>query len=354
MRLLLLSRYGKLGASSRVRYLQYLSYFNARGIEITVSPLFSDSYVKSLYEFGRRPVCETLVNYLRRLSALLKLHKFDLLIIEKEIFPYLPALIERLLPLIGMPYLVDYDDAWFHRYDQSPSMVVRTLLGKKIDSVMRHSTMVVAGNDYLAHRARQAAASKVRIIPTVVDTDRYRPAQHKADEMPIVGWIGSPETSHYLKPLLPVFEALKKITAVRFIAIGANSQYFVNTPVETWHWSEQVEVSLVQKFDIGIMPLEDSLWERGKCGYKLIQYMACGIPVVASPVGVNKAIVKPEKNGFLADTLESWEQVLLRLIQMSKFARQSIGNNGRQTVEKWYSLRVQASRFFDAVLEATS
>jgi glycosyltransferase involved in cell wall biosynthesis len=351
MRILLLSRYGSLGASSRVRYLQYLPYFHSQGAEVTVVPLFSDDYLRALYEGGSRRG-EVLRGYFRRLRALLGASRFDVVIVEKELFPFLPAVAERLLRFLGVRYVVDYDDALFHRYDRHASALVRGLLGRKIDTVMRHAAIVVAGNQYLAERARQAGAPRVEVIPTVVDTQRYQPLAREVNETPVVGWIGTPKSSRYLKTLIPVFEALQEKMPVRFVAVGARPEDFEGTPVEVWRWSEETEVASIQQFDIGIMPLEDSPWERGKCGYKLIQYMACGLPVVASPVGVNMKIVAPGENGLLADTPDEWERELWDLLHVDKLARQSMGAAGRKLVEEKYSVEAQAPRLWGALQEA--
>lgn len=345
----MLSRYESLGASSRVRYLQYLPYFRAQGADVSVVPLFSDAYLRSLYEGGS--VWRAVVSgYIHRLATLSRARQFDVVIIEKELFPYMPAFVERLLRAAGVPYVVDYDDALFHRYDLHSSKYVRSVLGRKIDAVMRHASVVVAGNEYLAERARQAGASRVEVIPTVVDTARYQPGEDPPNEIPVIGWIGTPKTSRYLKSLLSVFEALQARVPVRIVAVGARSEDFAGTPVETVPWSEETEVQSIQQFDIGIMPLDDTPWERGKCGYKLIQYMACCVPVVASPVGVNSEIVKPTKNGLLARDNE-WKQQLISLLENSEL-RCVYGSRGRKDVEEWYSLKVQAPRFFEAVCEA--
>lgn len=351
MKVLLLSRYGNLGASSRVRYLQYLDEFEAQGWTVAVSPLFSNAYLEALYG-GHGRWRETVWGYLHRLHTLVRVRQFDVLIIEKELFSFLPALFEGLLARLGVPYVVDYDDALFHRYDLHSRAVVRCLLGRKIDAVMRNAAVVVAGNEYLADRARAAGARRIEIIPTVVDTKHYQPAALRSDGPPVVGWIGTPKTSHYLEPLLPVFERLHGEIPVRFVAVGARKIDFAGTPVEAWPWSEETEVSSIQRFDIGIMPLHDSPWERGKCGYKLIQYMACGLPVVASPVGVNKEIVTEGQNGYLADTLDKWRKKLVILLHMSPNIRAEIGKAGRERVEAWYSLQSQAPRLLKAVAEA--
>lgn len=352
MKVLLLSRYGPLGASSRVRFLQYLPYFRSQGIDVTVKPLLSDAYLKGLYSSSPR-WREVVKGYLVRIVALLTAWRFDVVIIEKELFPFMPALAERALKLIGVPYVVDYDDALFHRYDCHPNPWVRRFLGKKIDAVMRHATCVMAGNQYLAERARKAGAKNIEIIPTVVNADRYQSKPVTDEAVLTVGWIGTPQTSQYLKSLIPVFEFLKRELPVRFVAVGANSADFEGTPVEAWPWTEDSEVESVQQFDIGIMPLVDSPWERGKCGYKLIQYMACGVPVVASPVGVNCEIVEVGKTGYLASSLEEWEDRLLGLLSAAPGVRAKMGAAGRELVRQQYSTQAQAPRVVDVLLGAS-
>lgn len=352
MRILLLSRYGPLGASSRVRFLQYLPYFRSQDVEVTVKPLLSDIYLRALYDGGSR-WREVVKGYFGRILSLLAARRYDVVIIEKELFPFMPAIAERFLRLIGVPYVVDYDDALFHRYDCHSNTWIRRLLGRKIDSVMRYSSTVIAGNDYLAERARSAGANKVEVIPTVVDAERYQPKKKSSTEASIVGWIGTPQTSRYLTPLLPIFESIQEQMSVRFIVVGAREQVFSDTAVETRPWSEETEVESIQQFDIGIMPLQDSLWERGKCGYKLIQYMACGVPVVASPVGVNCEIVEPEKNGLLADSMEEWDRALRSLLSVDFSVRDSMGANGRKRVEEWYSLQAQAPRLLSLIRDAS-
>lgn len=352
MKVLLFSRYGRLGASSRVRSYQYLSYFQSKGIEVSVKPLFSDAYLEALYS-GRSRWREVAKGYLARLRTMLAARNYDVVYIEKELFPFLPAFAERALKVMGVPYVVDYDDALFHRYDCHSNVWVRRLLGKKIDKVMRHASTVIAGNRYLAERAFKAGTPRVEIIPTVLDVSRYHIRGHIDDSEPLViGWIGSPSTSRYLEPLLPTFNSIGNEFGVRFVAIGARESDFADTVVEVWPWSEQTEVESIQMFDIGIMPLPDTPWEHGKCGYKLIQYMACGIPVIASPVGVNRDIVSPGQNGYLADSLDDWDKYLRDLIKMAASKRMKMGEYGRCLVEDQYTLEVQADNLVGAIESA--
>jgi glycosyltransferase involved in cell wall biosynthesis len=136
---------------------------------------------------------------------------------------------------------------------------------------------------------------------------------------------------------------IKKKFNVRFVAVGANQNEIRDDDIEVIPWTEESEVSSIQSFDIGIMPLPDEPWERGKCGYKIIQYMACGLPVVASPVGVNTKIIQKGKNGFLARNPKEWETALIKLIANPKLRKQ-MGTNGRVLAEQEFSLQVQSPR----------
>jgi len=279
MKVLLLSRYGPLGASSRLRFFGYLPYFRSHGAEVRIQSLLSDTYLRALYN-GASCWGEVFKGYIGRVWVLLNARRFDVVIIEKELFPYLPPFAERFLRLLRVPYVVDYDDALFHKYDCHSSPCVRRLLGRKIDVVMRLAGCVTVGNEYLAERARRAGARRVEVIPTVVDSNRYHPIQKSEGAELIVGWIGTPQTSRYLAPLIPLFHSLRQRMPVRFVAVGASQNDFEGSAVEAWPWSEDTEVKSLQQFDIGIMPLDDSPWEKGKCGYKLIQSMATGVPVL--------------------------------------------------------------------------
>lgn len=351
MKVLLMSRYGSKGASSRVRFLQYLPFLRSQGIDVSIVPLFSNAYLDALYR-GNSRFQEVFIGYFRRMIALLRVRKFDLVIVEKELFPFFPPIAEKILRAVGVPYVVDYDDALFHRYDCHSRAIVRRFLGRKIDVVMRNSSVVIAGNEYLADRAQRAEAQKIEIIPTVVDANRYQIKPKEPDRLPLVGWIGTPQTSAYLQSLLPVFDSILKQVPARFVAVGARPEDFEGTQVEVWPWSEETEVQSIQQFDIGIMPLNDSPWERGKCGYKLIQYMACGLPVVASPVGVNSEIVSPGENGHLAETLDDWKASLIQLLEADPTTLGAMGAAGRRRVESWYSVDAQASRLLRVLRDA--
>lgn len=349
MKILLLTRYDDLGASSRVRFYQYLPYLESQGIYVDVAPLLDNEYLTRLYSDAPLDWLRLAKAYLKRVLTLRRVSQYDLIWLEYEALPWLPAWMEMKLGLARQTFVVEYDDAIFHRYDLNRNRVVRALLRNKIDMVMRNASMVIVGNQYLADRANRVGAPKVEIVPTVVDTERYRPWSHgpwryARQGLVTIGWIGSPATQHYLDLILPVISKLCAMgLPIRLAVVGGHLDVTSGLPVINLPWSEAGEVEAIQAFDIGIMPLLDSPWERGKCGYKLIQYMACGKPVVASPVGVNRQIVSHGVNGFLAESTAQWGEALTRLLGDADL-RLRMGAAGRALVEQSYSVQVTAPR----------
>jgi glycosyltransferase involved in cell wall biosynthesis len=341
MRVLLLPRYSRMGASSRLRTLQYLDVLAAHGVEVQVCSLLDDAYLQAIYSKRKVAVAALLRAYWKRLRILTQAPRFDLVWIEKELFPNWPSWFEWLLARTKVPYVVDYDDAIFHNYGMAANPLKR-LLKNKIAGVMRHAALVVAGNSYLMRHAAEAGAARVALLPTVIDIRRYRAVSTlpQRDRL-VVGWIGSPTTARYLQPLLPVLARLAAIFPLDFTVVGAEldaSRYgFVRHIV----WHESTEAAEIGRFDIGVMPLPDGPWENGKCGYKLIQYMACAKPVVASPVGANRDIVQHGTNGFLAATADEWFDALAQLLADAGL-RQTMGRRGRALAEEKYCLQVSA------------
>lgn len=339
MKVLFLTKYTRKGASSRLRTFQYLPYLVQNNIEVNVSPFFDDKYLEEVYRRGRHNKWFALKSFLRRLRVLLSVKMYDKVVIEKEVFPYFPALFEWALDIIGVRYIVDYDDAIFHNYDLSPNPLIRWLLGKKISTVVKHAEFVTAGNEYLKHKFLDFGARKVVIVPTVIDTNKYRIREINASLVKTIGWIGSPITFKYIHLLRPVFERLMIRYSFNLVYVGANKT--LGLPNETIiEWREDRESEDIRLFDIGIMPLEDNIWERGKCGYKLIQYMGSAVPVVGTPIGVNNELIKNNFNGFKAITLEEWEDALSQLLSNSPEKNRQLGLNGRTLVENGYSLCV--------------
>jgi len=342
MRVLLLSRYAPLGASSRLRSHQYLPYLKGVGFEITVAPLFGNDYVRGLSsgDLSKRAVMQY---YIDRFRFILKAREFDLVWLEKEMLPWLPSWIELAIFPKNIPLVADYDDAIFHRYDQHNLYLIRKLLGQKISAIMRRADLVIAGNNFLSKYAKVAGAQRVEILPTVVDENRYFVTDKTSTLAITIGWIGQSSTAKYLDMLAPVLKKLISKHSVRLVAIGPMPKQLEHLPIpiEVLPWTEDTEAVDIAQFDIGVMPLPNELWERGKCGYKLIQYMACGKPVVASPVGVNNVIVSHGLNGFLAESETEWYDALDTLCNDTTL-RKRMGNAGRVIMEQSYSLQITA------------
>lgn len=343
-RLLVLSRYSRMGASSRLRTLQYNTWLSDAGFEPEYAALFDDRYLKRLYS-GQGTKSDLLSYYGNRISKLSEAPKPKLIWVEYEALPWLPWIVERALLPTSVPIVSDYDDAVFHRYDQHRITPLRWLLGKKIDRMMQGSQLVTAGNEYLAGRARHAGAARVEIVPTVVDLSNYPLLTNTFGEASLrVGWIGTPETwAAFGESIYNQLDDTLINHGTRFLAIGAQLEPETAGSLDIVPWSEDSEVSAIQSMDIGIMPLTDTPWTHGKCGYKLIQYMACGLPVVASPVGVNKDIVEHGVNGFLAESEEEWRSAIKTLLS-NKDLRHRMGEAGRRKVEEEYSLQVWGPR----------
>lgn len=340
----MLTRYDRSGASSRLRMIQYAKATQAQGIEPLLRPFFDAGYLDRLYS-GRPTLGPAMAAYVRRTAQLLRAGQADLLWLEKEALPWLPWPIERALLPRGVPLVVDFDDAVFHRYDLHRARLVRRILGRKLDRLMASAALVTAGNRYLADRARVAGAARVEIVPTVVDLDAYtlRPAPYSAPSLSI-GWIGTPSTwSEYMAPMMPLLTQAAQAAGARIVVVGAGRVAGPHRLLDSHPWTEASEVARIHTMDIGIMPLTDTPWARGKCGYKLIQYMACGLPVVASPVGVNADIVEHGVNGFLASTETEWADALRTLLH-DPALRARMGAAGRRKVERDYSLQVWGPR----------
>jgi len=353
LRVLCLPKYGDLGASSRLRFSQYVPRLAAEGLAIDAAPLLSDALLAARYERGGYGAAALLGAYLRRCRRLLRRRRYQLLWIEKEALPWWPLAAEAAL-LRGVPFVLDYDDAVFHAYDRHPRAAVRRLLGRRIDGLMRRSALVIAGNAYLAERARAAGAGRVEILPTVIDLDRYprpEPPTAEAGAPPRIVWIGSPSTARYLELLREPLAELARQRPFVLRVVGGGPVDLPGVAVEPAPWTEAGEVDLLRGCAAGIMPLADSPWERGKCGYKLVQYMACGLPVVASPVGVNRELVRDGQNGYLAADGAAWLRALRELLD-DPARRARLGAAGRALVEQDYCVQRTAPRLAGWLREA--
>lgn len=346
MRVLAFTKYGAQAASTRQRLLQYLPALRDAGIEVEWRALLDDDYVRGLTRGARPAKLAIAGRYADRMRQLFAAGDADLLWIYAELFPYLPGPFERLAFRAGVPVVYDFDDAFFHQYDQAGRPLVRRALAGKLQPLLRGAAISVCGNAYLRDYAGRFS-DRTTILPTVVDTDAYVPGPARGAALTI-GWIGTPSTWAYVQPMLPLLAELaaERDVRVRIVGAGAGAEADRFAGLDLIDWREETEITEVQRMDIGIMPLPDEGWARGKSGYKLIQYMACGLPVVASPVGVNTEIVVEGETGFLARTPAQWRRALVTLLDDAAL-RGLMGANGRVRAEERYSLKHCAPKMVD-------
>jgi glycosyltransferase involved in cell wall biosynthesis len=339
---LALTKYGRRGASSRLRFLQYISHLAERGIAVTPYPLLSNSYVENLFAGQRTNPAQIAAFFIRRINALLAARTYDVLWIEGEIFPRLPATAERLLGTLNIPYVLDLDDAIFHTYDRHPKPAFRKLLGRKIDAVFANAASVVVGNSYLAERAVAAGARRVEVIPTTVDDHAYgdaaERAARRADGSKLVfGWIGSPGTARYLQTIEAELAELCRALPAETRLIGIKADHPPKPYVTNRPWTEETEVAELAACDIGLAPLSDGPWERGKCGLKAIQYMAMGMPALVANVGALPGIVLHGETGFVYGNGEEFT-AFARQLAADGDLRRRMGAAGRDRVAEHYSI----------------
>ena len=350
LKILVLSKYGTRAASPRYRFLQFAPYLKSRNIELSFSPLLDDHYLEArLTNESIRPLA-VVRGYCKRLYELLYARRWDLLWIHCELFPFMPPAFERVLSAAGIGYVYDFDDAIFHNYDQHELRVVRWGLGQKIARIIQGARAITAGSPYIQAYARKYNPN-VYDIPTVVDTQRYQPrtTSPKANLF-TVGWMGSPSSSRHMDTIARPLARISKQIPTQMIAVGARSHTFKDVNFEVRPWAEEREIRDLQSFDVGVMPMADIPFTRGKCAFKLIQYMACGLPVIASPVGMNNDVVTPDC-GLLARTEDEWVEAL-RTLATTPSLRDTLGRAGRRKIEKKYSLQTLAPKLASVLYQA--
>jgi hypothetical protein len=222
--LLLLTRYGRNGASSRVRHYNYVPALRQAGFDVTIAAFFDDDYIDRLYGGKPPPIAALIKAYGARFRQLVGSKRYDLLWIEKEVFPWLPIALERTL-LARRPYVVEYDDPWYLRYAHYSQAIVRYLVGRKLESLVAHASAVVTGNStVLADWARSSGARRLVELPSCVDVDRY-PILPFPNGPFTIGWIGTPVTAKYLALVAEPIRQLQTKHGARLIAIGVGKNF---------------------------------------------------------------------------------------------------------------------------------
>jgi len=348
--------YPETWASTRLRMLQFFPYLEARGIRCTLRPFLSPELFNILYKPGVwiKKGMGMMVSLSHRVWDLWEAIHGDALVVHREAILFGPPVLEWITASLFQRILIfDFEDASFTPYD-SPiyGRLARWYKWpRKVDELIMMSRMVLAGNPeierYVANKGR-----RVRSLPMVVDTDRLTPRSPSERSEVLIGWIGSHSTTRYLDLVMPAIEQLGMKHRIRLRLVGASRPFSIQgIEVENFPWSLERENDYFRDCDIGLFPVADDEWSRGKSGGKAIHYMAAGAPMVASPVGINATLVRDGVNGFLARTSEEWFKYLEVLVEDPQLRRR-IGQAGRAIAEAEFSLRIWGPRYVDYIEEA--
>jgi glycosyltransferase involved in cell wall biosynthesis len=342
--------------SQRYRIEQWSPYLREMGIEVTFQSFASPSLSRLLYERGRwaAKATEMARGLARRFSEALQAKRYDAVFLQREGALIGPAWSERLLRARQPALVYDFDDAIYLPYVSPTNRYLSYLkFPWKTRTLCRIAAAVVAGNDHLAAYASRYN-DHVFVVPSTVSLREYqeRPVP-TADRIPVVGWTGSHSSVAYLAVVREALQELRRRRPFRLLVVGVEHFEIPGVEVECRPWSAASEVRDLWDMDVGIMPLPDEPWARGKCGMKAIQYMGIGIPAVVSPVGANREIVQDGVTGFHAATRAEWVEKLDLLLNDAGL-RERLGRAARGSVRALYSAEAQAPRVAEILRQVVS
>lgn len=353
-RVLVLARYTQTAASSRIRHFAFLPALRDAGYDVTVDSLLDDRQIAAAHAHARRPLARLFFAYWRRLWRLLR-HRWDLVWIEKEIWPYVPTAIERLGLLRARHTILDIDDAWYLRYENNSHALVRYFLGGKIVRLSRSVDRVTVPNRTVQRQLETRGAPKTSIVGPYVDLGPFDAALRRrraANTPPVVGWIGTPLTAEeYLPIIAPALNRLSDAGRCRVVLVGAGAAVPALAG-DRRPWALATEAHDVAGFDLMVMPLRDDSWSHAKSGYKVLQSFAACVPVVVSRVGSAQELVTEGEDGLLVNnTPDQWLHAIETLIGDAE-RRRRMGAAGRAKVEERFGFGRTLDEIY-AVFEAT-
>lgn len=338
--------------SQRFRLEQWRALLPEHGIQLEIFPFADSRLMRTLYTPRALDKAAAFAAAFSRRAALLpRLLRFDAVVVHRAACLAGPALLERLIARKGAAMFLDFDDAIFRLHTSAANRRLGWLkFPGKTAALCRLATRVVVGNSYLADYAKRYN-QRVSIVPTSIDVDRYRPSGRAvARGRVVIGWTGSSTSQTHLEAFAGPLRRLAARGDVELRVISNRRFELPGVPVSWRPWSAETEVEEIGKFDVGIMPMPDDEWSKGKCALKLLQYMALGIPTVGSAVGANLDVIQHGENGLLARSDEEWVASLERLA-VDHALRLRLGRAGRLTVEQGYSMRRCAGLFAVAIRE---
>ncbi len=335
----------------RFRYEQYLSFLEQNGYQFDISILLNEKDDKAFYAKGS--YFKKAFIYLKTLRIRMKdwfrMNRYDIIFIFRDALMTGSTFFERRFARSKAKIIYDFDDAiWMQNVSDANKKLAFLKNASKTGTIIGLSDLVFAGNQYLSDYAAQFNKNIV-IIPTTIDTDLYFPVKNKKEAGSVcIGWSGSFSTIQHFATAIPALKRIKDKfgSLVSFKIIGDKNYYCAELDTKGDAWISATEIEDLSKIDIGIMPLPDDEWSKGKCGLKGLQYMALEIPTLMSPVGVNSEIIQNGVNGYLPATEDEWVDVLSKLIT-DKALREQIGKAGRQTVIERYSVHAWKQKYLD-------
>ena len=333
--------------SQRFRFEQYLDLLARNKINYKIASFWSKRAWSVLYKDGSISVkvLEFIAGVFRRFLLLFQSRQYQFVFIHREALPIGPPIIEFMLSkVLRRKIIYDFDDAIWLPNTSSQNIIARKLkYHRKVRTICKWSWKVSCGNDFLADYAKKYNPNTF-INPTTIDLQYHKPITDKKDKMLTIGWTGTHSTIKYLESLMPVLNELRNSFPISIIIISDHAPRWVDESLEFVKWNKADEIKQLDRIDIGIMPLNESEWERGKCGFKALQYMAMRKPAVISDVGVNSQIVDHNENGFLCQNAEEFKKYLSLLINDSNL-RKTMGDKARKKVEKFYSTVSNSTSF---------
>lgn len=346
MKVLFLTQTSQIGPASRYRVYQYLQCLESEGIECVVSPALN-TYLSRCFYGASNPWQKLPFVFLivfRRFIDLFRVRQYDLVFIQREILPQVFPFLEKLIFMLNKNIVFDFDDAIFLVPPQRKSFLYGLRYRNNIKEIVCMSKAVIVGNDYLKSYALRFN-SNVYLIPTSIDMERWpdKEKEYINKTEIVIGWIGSVHTLFYLRSLSGVLKKISLMFRVKLFVIGVKEFMIEGVDVIAKDWRQDTEREDLKKIDIGLAPLFDDEWGRGKCGLKALQYMVCGIPLVCSNAGVYKQMIADGVNGFLASNENEWVDKLTLLIKDASL-RRKLAESARQTLKQKYSLIVNAQK----------
>lgn len=317
-------------------------------IQADTFPFLDKETHKIIYKPGntRKKITGVVRGFINRFRILPKLRKYDYIVVQREFSPIGPPIFEWICAkLLGSKIIYDYDDAiWIPNTSGENKLASALKAFWKVKYICKWAYKVSPGNEFLAAYARKYN-NHVVLMPTCVDTVRmHNRIKKHTDGKPVIGWTGSHSTLRYLDQLMPALQQLQEEIDFTFLVIADKKP---ELPLKDWQfvpWNATTEIDDLLRMDAGVMPLTADNWSEGKCGFKLIQYLALGIPAAASPVGVNKVIIEEGKNGYLCETNDEWVNGLKKLVTDAALRKQ-MGLAGRKKIEAEYSVQSQTEKY---------